>query len=609
MQEVSETDGKAYRVQYFERAVFELHPENQAPNDVLLSLLGVFRYKERYPSGRIGGVTSEAQPGSCRATHDDSDNDPGVGFAPEAPERQVVGSGLVLTGRVLSSRDCAPVAGAKLEMRPEMNNSHPDDQRATLYTDASGRYRFESDFPEHIHMRVAAHGFKRIITNAYHTAPGKSVDSFDVVLAPDPSCELFSETGHAVCGAFLSYWNTHGGLAQQGLPISDEFMEKSDLNGKDYRVQYFERAVFELHPENATPYDVLLSQLGTFKYRAKYGQARVGRVEAIGDMAVERSCQSSTLLANGKVLIAGGMIREGNYSSNAELYDPATGRFSPTGSMSVGRACHTATLLPSGKVLIVAGSYGGRLDSAELYDPATGTFSATGSLGTERDAFTATLLKNGKVLIAGGFRGDMLASAELYDPATGSFTPAGNMNEARAIHTATLLSDGKVLVTGGGWDGVVLQSAEIYDPATGRFSRTGNMTIARYKHAAVGMPGGKVLIVGGSDNRDWRGRYTSVEVYDPATGVFVGAGNMRTSRFKLADAVASLADGRLLVTGGGERAEVYDPRTGVFALAEGEMDTARFYQSATALPDGTALITGGYDTDIKGTARAWIYRP
>jgi len=37
-------------------------------------------------------------------------------------------------------------------------------------------------------------------------------------------------------------------------------------------VQYFERAVFEAHPENAPPYDVLLSQLGTFRYQQKQGQ-------------------------------------------------------------------------------------------------------------------------------------------------------------------------------------------------------------------------------------------------------------------------------------------------------------------------------------------------
>ena len=76
---------------------------------------------------------------------------------------------------------------------------------------------------------------------------------------------LFPETGKRVGGVFLDYWQSHGGLAQQGYPISDEFMERSALDGKTYTVQYFERAVFEYHPENAAPYEVLLSQLGTFK--------------------------------------------------------------------------------------------------------------------------------------------------------------------------------------------------------------------------------------------------------------------------------------------------------------------------------------------------------
>jgi glucose/arabinose dehydrogenase len=82
---------------------------------------------------------------------------------------------------------------------------------------------------------------------------------------------LFAETGHRAGGRFLQYWQEHGGLAQQGYPISDEFTEISDLNGQPYTVQYFERAVFEYHPENAgTAYDVLLSQLGTFRYKEKY---------------------------------------------------------------------------------------------------------------------------------------------------------------------------------------------------------------------------------------------------------------------------------------------------------------------------------------------------
>ena len=152
-QEKSDLNGQTYTVQYFERAVFEEHPENQPPYNVLLSQLGTFRYKARYPNG--------------------------------APGQQAAAGGT-----------------------------------------------------------------------------------------------LFKETGFTVGGPFLAYWQTHGGLAQQGYPISNEFQEKSELNGQTYRVQYFERAVFEAHPENQPPYDVLLSQLGTFQLRQKYPTGIPGGADA-----------------------------------------------------------------------------------------------------------------------------------------------------------------------------------------------------------------------------------------------------------------------------------------------------------------------------------------
>jgi predicted NACHT family NTPase len=82
---------------------------------------------------------------------------------------------------------------------------------------------------------------------------------------------LFPQTGKHLGSRFLIYWQQHGGLAQQGFPISEEFMERSDLDGKLYKVQYFERVVFEYHPENQAPYDVLLSQLGKFRYQERGG--------------------------------------------------------------------------------------------------------------------------------------------------------------------------------------------------------------------------------------------------------------------------------------------------------------------------------------------------
>jgi hypothetical protein len=102
-----------------------------------------------------------------------------------------------------------------------------------------------------------------------HQAPGSTWVRPKTIAAQN-ECQTFPETGKSVCGIFLSYWRANGGLAQQGYPISDVFKEISS-NGREYDTQYFERAVFEHHPENAgTRYEVLLALLGSEKYEAKY---------------------------------------------------------------------------------------------------------------------------------------------------------------------------------------------------------------------------------------------------------------------------------------------------------------------------------------------------
>ncbi|HEY0070172.1 MAG TPA: hypothetical protein VGE04_09420 [Chloroflexia bacterium] len=103
-----------------------------------------------------------------------------------------------------------------------------------------------------------------------------------------PGAVKFPETGHVAGGKFLQYWQEHGGLAQQGYPVSEEFTEVSELDGKPYTVQYFERAVFEIHPENAgTPYEVLLSQLGTLRFKAKYPNGEPGATPLPGTPLTE----------------------------------------------------------------------------------------------------------------------------------------------------------------------------------------------------------------------------------------------------------------------------------------------------------------------------------
>lgn len=71
----------------------------------------------------------------------------------------------------------------------------------------------------------------------------------------------FEETGHNLRFCFLQYWLQNGGLTRFGYRISEEYRELDQANSKVFLVQWFERARFELHPENRPPNDVLLGLL------------------------------------------------------------------------------------------------------------------------------------------------------------------------------------------------------------------------------------------------------------------------------------------------------------------------------------------------------------
>lgn len=302
-----------------------------------------------------------------------------------------------------------------------------------------------------------------------------------------------------------------------------------------------------------------------------------GSFTGTGSMAAPRTLHTATLLGDGKVLVTGG-DRGLDFSTplaTAEIFDPSTGLFTPTGNMVSTRTGHTATLLANGKVLL-AGGFGGNsppyvaTSTAEIFDPSTGEFTATGSMGTPRMNSTATLLNNGDVLVTGGedASGNPVATAELFDPTTGMFTPTGSMSVARAGHTATLLTNGAVLVTGGrSSDGVpttVTATSELFDPVTGAFTLTpGSMESPRQLHTATRLVDGKVLVIGGANAN---GDLSTAELFDPANGRFTAAGNMEIERYR--HTATMLMNGEVLITGGGN---TYAPPPGVLVLATAEV--------------------------------------
>jgi peptide/nickel transport system substrate-binding protein len=202
--EISLADGKTYETQWFERASYEAHPENNPPHDVLLGLLG-----SRIAEGR-GALNSE-----------------------------------------------------------------------------TGRARYATD------------------------QPFVSVERPDGIEAEGKM--WFPETGHILAGKFLEYWQRYGGLQQFGFPLSEEFEEVSPTDGKPYRVQYFERNRFELHPDKPAPYEVELGLLGV----QLFGQQAVPAdqlpvappkgVTSARDTYIEGSMQEPQSLACGRV---GGLVEE-----------------------------------------------------------------------------------------------------------------------------------------------------------------------------------------------------------------------------------------------------------------------------------------------------------
>jgi hypothetical protein len=285
-------------------------------------------------------------------------------------------------------------------------------------------------------------------------------------------------------------------------------------------------------------------------------------------------------------------------------------RFEPVDKMTEGRFGSRATLLADGTVLITGGlalrpNSTAILASAERFDPKTHQFTVVGKMAERRnDGHAAVRLPDGRVLVVGG---TLTKTAELYDPTTGRFRATGNMLRMRSGVTATLLADGRVLVAGGWEEKVTAQTAELFDPATEQFAPTGPMAHWRYGHAALRLADGRVMLLGGWDQRDRSSR--SIEIYDPKTNTFPVQAEMVEAR--VAPTAALLPDGRVLIVGGlyanpagdigGVRksVEIFDPTTGRSSIVEGLTD-ARVGNLMVALPNRQILVAGGASEGHEG---------
>lgn len=116
-------------------------------------------------------------------------------------------------------------------------------------------------------------------------------------------------------------------------------------------------------------------------------------------MATAHVYHSATLLNDGKVLVIGGRASAGsmNGSTAVEVYDPTADTWTTKTSLGAGKAYHTATLLANGKVFIAGGASNfTEQNTTAVYDPTLNTWTAGPNLAAARMYHTATLMDNGK---------------------------------------------------------------------------------------------------------------------------------------------------------------------------------------------------------------------
>lgn len=166
---------------------------------------------------------------------------------------------------------------------------------------------------------------------------------------------------------------------------------------------------------------------------------------------------TATVLRTGRVLLVGGQYM---YSSpdqrteTSELYDPASDTWSavPPETRTVARQYHSATLLPDGRVLIA----GGLLNDSTValtvvYDPATDGWIVEPNMNEGRCGHGAALLSTGRVIVFGsGCWTDSSASAEEFDPRTNRWYPVASLAAPRGSVQPAVLQNGEVLALGGG---------------------------------------------------------------------------------------------------------------------------------------------------------------
>jgi hypothetical protein len=328
-----------------------------------------------------------------------------------------------------------------------------------------------------------------------------------------------------------------------------------------------------------------------------------------GGMSVGRHVRSAAVLADGRVLVAGGRDSQGTPLITSEIYNPQSGQWTPTGSLN---APHDHALLVDSAdgAAIIGGDLPGQDTMLERWSTASGEWSATVMppfMSRVEGAWPAgdhllVLCTPETDLDQMEFRSIDLTDGQVAGLPSPTIARFGSLN--------CRLVDGRILLTSGTSSGIgtggapvefLTRECEVYDVATGAWSPVGDLRVPhrsldRGAQCLVALPDGGALMVSGS-HEGGQSAYTDlVERWSVATGDWRTVAPLTEVRD--AHTTTTLPDGSVLVIGGegpaGVRSDcqLYDVAADSWSSAD-DLILPRLGHVSVPLIDGSVLVIGG----------------
>ena len=278
------------------------------------------------------------------------------------------------------------------------------------------------------------------------------------------------------------------------------------------------------------------------------------------DAPINVFCSGHTILADGRVFVAGGHVAAHVGLSGTSIFNPQTQSWAVAPPMANARWYPTTTVLPDGRVVVLAGENGCDgcdVDMPQIYDPVTNSWSTLPNAVFAMPYYPHSfILPDGRVFVSSTSEAPIVS--KVLDLNAQTWTAVGST--ALDGGSAVMYRPGKILKSGtsANPDNTVRQSfsnayvVDMTQPSPS-WRQVASMAFPRTYATMVLLPDGNVFEEGGGQTTeaiDPSAAVLQAEIWSPTAETWTTVASMATPRLYHSTALL-LPDGRVLVSGGG----------------------------------------------------------